>query len=203
MRIGILAIALTLASNSALSAFIDRSSFGPAAINVDFSDGIDNAPIYASGNLSVSGGNVTTNEYGNIPDPMDGFSYTNDGGGGNPAGAPIRLDFSSSVSAVGVDIYYNEDPVLFEFFDSTDTLIESIFATPTDFHDIGGYFGFNAESDEISYALFSMPTKPTDHNLFIDNVIYQSVVPIPAALPLFGSALGLMGFIGWRKRKQV
>ena len=27
-----------------------------------------------------------------------------------------------------------------------------------------------------------------------------SAVPIPAALPLFGSALGLLGFIGWKKR---
>lgn len=28
-----------------------------------------------------------------------------------------------------------------------------------------------------------------------------SPVPLPAALPLFGSALGLMGFLGWRRRK--
>ena len=28
-----------------------------------------------------------------------------------------------------------------------------------------------------------------------------SVVPIPAALPLFGSALGFLGFVGWRKKR--
>lgn len=28
-------------------------------------------------------------------------------------------------------------------------------------------------------------------------------VPIPAALPLFGSALGLLGFAGWRRRQQA
>lgn len=32
----------------------------------------------------------------------------------------------------------------------------------------------------------------------------SSVVPVPAALPLFGTGLALMGFIGWRrKRKQA
>lgn len=30
-----------------------------------------------------------------------------------------------------------------------------------------------------------------------------SVVPIPAALPLFGSALGLMGFLGWKRKKTL
>jgi hypothetical protein len=29
------------------------------------------------------------------------------------------------------------------------------------------------------------------------------VVPIPAALPLFGSAITIIGFVGWRKRKKA
>jgi hypothetical protein len=28
-----------------------------------------------------------------------------------------------------------------------------------------------------------------------------SVVPLPAALPLFGGALGILGLLGWRKRR--
>ena len=34
----------------------------------------------------------------------------------------------------------------------------------------------------------------------IDNV-ELSAVPLPAALPLFSAALGLLGFLGWRKRR--
>ncbi len=30
-----------------------------------------------------------------------------------------------------------------------------------------------------------------------------TVIPIPAALPLFGSALALMGFVGWKRKKTA
>ena len=30
-----------------------------------------------------------------------------------------------------------------------------------------------------------------------------AAVPLPAALPLYGSALGIMGFVGWRKRRKL
>lgn len=45
----------------------------------------------------------------------------------------------------------------------------------------------NSELKEISH--FSLYGSP-------------SAVPIPAALPLFGTGLGIMGFIGWRRKKQ-
>ena len=30
-----------------------------------------------------------------------------------------------------------------------------------------------------------------------------SPVPLPAALPLFGTGLGIMGFIGWRRKRRM
>ena len=30
-----------------------------------------------------------------------------------------------------------------------------------------------------------------------------SAIPLPAALPLFGSALAMLGIIGWRRRRQA
>ena len=34
-------------------------------------------------------------------------------------------------------------------------------------------------------------------------VVTLSVVPLPAALPLYGAGLALMGFLGWRKKKAA
>jgi hypothetical protein len=28
-------------------------------------------------------------------------------------------------------------------------------------------------------------------------------VPVPAALPLFGTGLGILGFLGWRRRRKA
>ncbi len=43
----------------------------------------------------------------------------------------------------------------------------------------------------------------SNYILYVDGATLNQVspVPVPATLPLFGSALGLMGFVGWRKRK--
>ncbi len=38
--------------------------------------------------------------------------------------------------------------------------------------------------------------------IYLDNISVNAV-PIPAALPLFGSALGLMGFVGWKRKKTA
>jgi hypothetical protein len=35
------------------------------------------------------------------------------------------------------------------------------------------------------------------------NTVAVSATPIPAALPLFASALGGLGFIGWRRRRAA
>jgi len=30
-----------------------------------------------------------------------------------------------------------------------------------------------------------------------------AVIPLPAALPLFGTGLGILGFLGWRRRRKA
>ncbi|MHA1166072.1 MAG: PEP-CTERM sorting domain-containing protein [Alphaproteobacteria bacterium] len=30
-----------------------------------------------------------------------------------------------------------------------------------------------------------------------------NIVPLPAALPLFGTGLGMLGFLGWRRRRKM
>jgi len=41
----------------------------------------------------------------------------------------------------------------------------------------------------------------TDSIGYDDMVV--GTVPIPAAFPLFNAALGLMGFIGWKRKKAA
>ena len=39
------------------------------------------------------------------------------------------------------------------------------------------------------------------NNLAINNNV--SAVPVPAALPLFGTGLAIMGFVGWRRKRKL
>lgn len=55
-------------------------------------------------------------------------------------------------------------------------------------------------------TLLSAAITPTDLSAVTITVDYASVapIPVPAALPLFGSGLAMLGFAGWRrKRKQA
>jgi len=36
---------------------------------------------------------------------------------------------------------------------------------------------------------------------YVSGATAVSVVPLPAALPLYGAGVALLGFIGWRKRR--
>lgn len=56
---------------------------------------------------------------------------------------------------------------------------------------------------DYDFDLFFAERHTTQSNFRIDTSIQLKPVPIPAALPLFGSAIGLFGFLGWRKKKQA
>ncbi len=49
------------------------------------------------------------------------------------------------------------------------------------------------------YAAVGLPVITS----LVDGKIVSSVVPLPAALPLFGSALGVLGLLGWRRKRIV
>lgn len=55
---------------------------------------------------------------------------------------------------------------------------------------------------QIRIELVSNSTKPGEV-AGIDKIHLEGAVPIPAALPLFGSALAGLGFVGWQKRKNA
>ena len=65
--------------------------------------------------------------------------------------------------------------------------------------------GVNPYTD---YSNISFGTSDKDSgNLLIGSFLVQktnlSVVPLPAALPLYGAGLAVMGFIGWRKKRKA
>ncbi len=53
---------------------------------------------------------------------------------------------------------------------------------------IGQTFGFGARGSHDDYYLKSVTV---------------SAVPLPAALPLYGAGLAVIGFVGWRKRRKA
>ncbi len=61
---------------------------------------------------------------------------------------------------------------------------------------------FGPEFDDITIVQITIPCVGQYNSCYgtIDNV-NASVIPIPAALPLFSSVLGLMGFVGWKRKK--
>ena len=42
-----------------------------------------------------------------------------------------------------------------------------------------------------------------DGDLVVFDTFRFEVVPLPAALPLYGTGLAVMGFIGWRRRRKA
>lgn len=194
-----LAASMLVLSASANAQFIDSQNFDSTAIAIDFEDGVLGQTVYTSGSFTVTGGDLYT--YGTLG-PLEGVQYANAGRGTDPAGAPIQLTFNSNVSAIGFDVRYNNNPVLFQVFDNEDTLLDEYFGSPIQYGAITGYIGLDIGANLISYATISMPALPETTSLVIDNVIYQSsAVPVPAAIWLFGS--GLLGLVGVARRKKA
>jgi len=61
--------------------------------------------------------------------------------------------------------------------------------------------GQNAFPDLTSDKLFAFLGDGTKSGTYINVVV--SAVPLPAALPLYGAGLAVMGFIGWRRKKKA
>lgn len=82
------------------------------------------------------------------------------------------------------------------------------------FTDWVNQFGVEFENAIIGQLFFGIGGDTPDQVGYIDNVqftdgqfsqVYDfevAAVPIPAALPLYGSGLALMGLFGWRKRRR-
>ncbi len=106
----------------------------------------------------------------------------------------MRVQVTYSGDDPGVDIFAHESKVVDEslpVFDEPENPLAD------------GYFYIDwvlRPNPDWEFVNITVPTGGLLHQVVIDSI---STVPIPAALPLFGSALGLMGFIGWKRNKAA
>jgi len=116
--------------------------------------------------------------------PGFGFAAVTASAGGSPTG--LGDFFGNDTSPTGSD---DEESVKISSFD-----VSSLIAA--------GTFGI------LNLTIDGTGISPNPVDLFAMDfarltVTGVSVVPIPAALPLFGTGLGLLGFLGWRKRRRT
>lgn len=119
---------------------------------------------------------------------------------------PLSIEFTdpSSVFAFSLDFLSSGAQETVELYDSSNVLFESVLAP-----NASGFFGVisSVAIDHviIRNGLFYNSTYPNGANdrFFIDNLTADSVsaVPVPAAVWLFGS--GLMGLVGFSKRRNA
>jgi probable HAF family extracellular repeat protein len=64
-------------------------------------------------------------------------------------------------------------------------------------------FGFNNTLDGTNNAAFLLTPCPTCVPIPCAVCDYGTTTPLPAALPLFATGLGMMGLLGWRRRRKA
>ncbi|MEI8018233.1 MAG: PEP-CTERM sorting domain-containing protein [Schlesneria sp.] len=198
----LIVLALVLGATVANAGQITRQEFSPNAINYGFESATFEATTASDGVMTVSQGTVSQ-----IPVPISNSLSTPYIKGmifvtyspGAPVN-PIKLEWSSPISAVGIEILTNLDKdVTLELFDGTNQLLESLTILSADLtHESfanSGFIGIDYGTNRVASALIS--GNGTD--LQIDSVVYQSV-PEPGTFSLL--VLGLCGLAGvsrWRR----
>jgi hypothetical protein len=193
-------VVMLLAAQAVQAASVIRTDFGPTATEFDFTGALPGTATVTSGNLTVSGGWVAASwawPGTTVPNYYDGEDST-----------PIRLDFSSPVSAVGMDFIANKVDTTLTLYDVTNTVLES-YTVPAAGLPIYtmfpyGFIGIDYGSEAVSYAIIDTPL--IGNELYIDNIIYEggSTPPAPVTVPAPGAiALASIGagLIGWLRRR--
>ena len=125
---------------------------------------------------------------------VSGASTGDDNVSGTGGGEWLKLIFDTSV------IF---DPTAFEFRAGNHSLLTGTL----DINDITATIVAGALSAPTA-ALIASLTGTMHTFTFTEDQFYLtsatvSAVPLPAALPLFGGALGLMGLLGWRRKRMA
>jgi hypothetical protein len=114
----------------------------------------------------------------------------------NPAADLVDFDI---LEILGGSLAITEDMLAFDVFANL-TLFSATNAAPVD-----------VDMDFLNTASFGINTAPgvtytSDSGVFLNSTgVTQptTVVPLPAALPLFIAGFGLLGLVGWRRRREA
>ncbi|MEX1034495.1 MAG: VPLPA-CTERM sorting domain-containing protein [Sneathiella sp.] len=100
----------------------------------------------------------------------------------------VSVTFSKVDSNDDFDFYFDTGSGLTEIDDDIDILRNGRYS----FLDLwtGTHFGFGADGRDDNFTIRKI------------EVAAISNIPLPAALPLYGTGLALMGYLGWRRRRN-
>jgi hypothetical protein len=177
--------------------FLFAFSISTYAITVDFNSAIGSPDGYSDQGVAFSYNGTGINFFATSPNGSNALAMSRD------LDAFWRADITGGASMVSVDLGdfgEDADQAFLSVFDSTDNLLGT---TSLDIgQDISDMFTLSLLGNNISYATFGTTDAVWLGGLFADNFTYTpSVVPVPAAAWLFGSAL--LGFAGlsWKKKQ--
>lgn len=179
-------------------------------VTIDFDGLADNSVVGSS----FSGLGVTFVDARVFQFPEPGISPPNtivhtSSGSGPQASDPIEALFSTTISRVsltGIDVGANGFRL--SAFDSTSggNLLEEMEIFGSTINGAGEFFTLTIINPFIRRVEFSLAASGAVDGLSFDNLVFEgeniSAVPVPAALPLLGSGLAIMGFLGWRRKRH-
>jgi len=188
----------------------------PGGTVIDFAS----TPLGGYPVLTVAGVTITASHVDNGTELPVSFGVGDNGGLNNTTGRALtsdpgslilpqiyRFDFSSPVDAFAFNFGGFDARWVVAGYSGTDALIDALpLSYPIFDSNLGEYYGISGGG--IAYAILTQQSFGDNDLVWVDNFTYSgtlaggpSVVPLPAALPLFLSGLIGLGFLG-RKRRQ-
>jgi hypothetical protein len=184
--------------STGLTASIGSLGVGANALTFDNSG----TTLYAAGGgtlYTVNTGDGSATSLGGI-----GSSYASSG---DLAFDSLGILYGTSSSGPG-DSLFSIDPG--GVAGSLGTLIGAILDGATNISSVFGLafadnilFGLTSGNDLYSLNRATAAATSLGSYAISGQTFGATVIPIPAALPLFGTGLGILGFLGWRRRRKA